>query len=446
MAGLFVTDIKPVNSGKSPPPEKGLSSGDIEDLEYTLQHLERENERLRTGYTSLSRRLIGLRMLQHIAQDLVSDLDVDRLLKRILRAAINAAEGTAGSLLLLDSHTQELVFAVVEGGGGKALEGQRMPKDRGLAGWVVTHNQPLIVDDVHQDERFFERIPNGVAFKVSSQICVPLVAKGEMIGVIQVLNKVNEAHFDGNDLDLLTSFAAQSAAAIENVRLYQNLKRERDRLIAVEEEVRRRLARDLHDGPAQLLAALITNIEFIHELLDREPRKVSEELQNLRPLAQKALRQVRTLLFDLRPVILETQGLVPALQSYVEQQQETNDLSFHLQVSGFSGRLTPPAEQTIFSIIQEAVGNTRKHARAHNVWIAVAEQNRQLTVGVRDDGQGFDVDRLNADYDQRGSLGMLNMRERAQDIGGQLSIRSQPGKGTTIVLTVPLDPLRLRED
>lgn len=417
-------------------------SEDLETRQDILDELQRENEQLRSGYASLAQRLIGLRMLQHIAQDLVSELDVDRLLKRILRSAINAVEAQAGALLLLDPGEENLVFAVVEGGGGAALEGRCMACDQGVAGWVVANQEPLIVPDVTQDDRFFAEIPDGVNFCVESLLCAPLAAKGKVIGAIQILNKIQGNRFDDDDLDILTSFAAQSAVAIENARLYQDLKRERDRLVAVEEDVRRRLARDLHDGPAQLLTAIILNLDFLETLARRRPEMMVAEVESLRPTVEKALRQVRTLLFDLRPVILETQGLVPALQSYVERQREMDDLNYHLQVEGFARRLVPAAEQAIFAIVQEATGNVRKHARARNVWIGVAGQPTRLVVTVRDDGRGFDVEQTTADYDRRGSLGMLNMRERAEGIGGRLAIRSRAGAGTIIVLTVSLDDLQ----
>ena len=422
-----------------------MGSAEAEEFKIALESLQQEHQQLYNIYQSLSQQLIGLRLVQNVTQDLVSELDVDLLLKRILRSAIDAVHGTAGALLLLDPTGQELIFEVVEGGGGTALEGQRMGRDQGLAGWVVCHNDPVIVTDVEQDERFYGRIPESVSFSVHSLICAPLLVKGTPIGVVQVLNKADGEHFDGDDLNLLTSFAAQSAIAIENTRLYQDLKRERDRLIAIEEQVRRRLARDLHDGPAQLLAALINNVDFVSKLQEREPGKVADELASLLSLAQKALWQVRTLLFDLRPVILETQGLVPALRSYVERQGEMDDLSYHLQVDGPSVRLAAPAERAIFSIVQEAVGNARKHAQAQNLWITVAEEQGDLWVGVRDDGQGFDLEELSTKYDQRGSLGMLNMHERAEAIGGKLSIQSQLGAGTTISLSVRLTPLRTAE-
>ena len=407
-----------------------------------MSEYQQDYKELHESYKLMTQQLIGLRLVQRVNQALVSEIDLDRLLKRILRSAIDAVQGQAGALLLLDETGQDLIFSVVEGGGGEALEGQRMDRDQGLAGWVVSRNEPLIITDVQKDGRFYESIPKGVDFEVTSQICAPLIVKGEPIGVVQVLNKAQCDRFDEDDLSLLSSFAAQSAIAIENTRLYQDLRRERDRLIAVEDDVRKRLARELHDGPTQLLAVLISHINFIGSVQVLEPDKVPGELASLLPVAEKALRQLRTLLFDLRPVILETQGLVPALQQYVERQQEMDDLNYSLQIDGFAGRLASPAERAVFSIVQEAVGNVRKHALAENVWISVAERDGELRVVVRDDGVGFDVEQLNVEYDQRGSLGMLNMRERADSMGGTLSLQSEPGAGSTISLVAPLPLLR----
>ena len=414
----------------------------IEQLQASLAQLREENEQLQQGYALLSSRLTALGLLHHIAQELVTELDLDRLLQRTLRAAISAVQGQAGALLLLDATCQELVFAVVEGGGGEALRGRRMAADQGLAGWAVSHNAPIMVPDAQKDKRFFAQIPADVHFRVESLMCVPLATRERVIGAIQVLNRAFGMRFEEEDLKVLASFAAQSAAAIDNARLYQEVKRERDKILALEEDVRRRLARDLHDGPAQLLASAVLNIEFIQMLWDREPHRVPEELNSLVPLIQKALRQVRTLLFDLRPVILETQGLVAALQMYVEQQRGADpDLACHLEIHGVCGRLEPAAERAIFSIVQEAVGNARKHAHAHNIWIALVARGGTLLVAVRDDGRGFDAAGIAADYGRRGSLGMVNMRERAEAVGGRLSVQSKPGEGTTISLTAPLTQL-----
>jgi GAF domain-containing protein len=153
-----------------------------EQLKVVLAQLREENEQLQQGYTALSRRLTALGLLQHIAQELVTEIDLDRLLQRTLQAAISAVQAQAGVLLLLDPARKELVFAVVEGEGGEELQGKRMAADRGLAGWAVSRNEPIIISDVHSDRRFFAQIPAGVHSHVESLMCVPLATRERVIG------------------------------------------------------------------------------------------------------------------------------------------------------------------------------------------------------------------------------------------------------------------------
>jgi signal transduction histidine kinase len=319
------------------------------------------------------------------------------------------------------------------------MEGTRMPADKGIAGWVATHREPLIVGDVNRDDRYYRAISEDFDFATTSLLCVPLVARGQVIGVLQVLNHEPGKYFIPADQEILTTFAAQSAVAIENARLYLSLREERDRIIAVEEDVRRRLARDLHDGPAQMLAAIIMSANFVKEALaHNSPEHAVNELGEMMPVAEKALRQVRTLLFDLRPVILETQGVAPALQSYAQRLREAEGLNVVFTAEGELGRLSHNAELAIFSIVQEAITNAKKHAQASRIDIQLTPTGDNLIVVVRDNGVGFDVKSVTGRYDERGSLGMLNMRERAELVQGDLTLSSQPGQGTVITLQVPL--------
>jgi signal transduction histidine kinase len=297
----------------------------------------------------------------------------------------------------------------------------------------------MIVQDVSQDDRLYKEVLKDIDFQTTSLICIPLMTKGQIIGVLQILNKRSGELFDNEDVDLLTTFAAQSAVAIENARLYRDLREERDRIVALEEDVRKRLARDLHDGPAQLLSAIIMSLSFVKKLVAREPQKVEEEVTQLESMASRALRQVRTMLFDLRPVILETHGLVPALETYAERLRENEGMTIQLRLEGTLERLEPQAESAIFSIVQEAVNNAKKYAREGQVWLTVQRREDELVVSIKDEGPGFDVTSVEKSYGQRGSLGLINMRERAALIEGNLSIQSAVGQGTTVVLTVPLD-------
>lgn len=406
-------------------------------LEKQLIAFEKENAHLRQEYRSLSQRTMALQVLQEMTLKLTSELNIETLLTNTLNSAIKVVGAVAGSLLLLDGRTDELVFRVVIAGAGETLEGQRMPKDKGIAGWVLKAREPLIVDDVSQDKRFY----NGYQsrdFSTESIICVPLITRGNIIGVLQLLNKTSGERFNQADQELLMAFAAQSATAIQNAQLVQALREEKDRIVALEEDVRKRLARDLHDGPTQLLAAIRMGLQFTRKLLVHEPDEVDKELTELIPVVDRALKQVRTLLFDLRPATLETEGLAPALEFYAEQLQGTEGFSVTVDPGGFDRRLADRAEKEIFSVVREALGNVKKHARAQHAWISLSVDGERLIVTVRDDGKGFDATEIDPIKGREGSLGFINMRERAQMLGGELSITSAPGQGTTVTLSVPL--------
>lgn len=386
----------------------------------------------------LRRHVQRFQVLQRISQQLVSELDIDRLLRSILAAAIEVTEAQAGTLYLLDEASDELVFRVVVGGGGEKLVGRRMNRDQGIAGWVLNHQQAVIVDDTLRDKRHYGPIPASVGYTTESMICAPLIDRGQAFGVLQILNKQNEERFDESDRELLVALAAQSAIAWRNAQLYQQLRQERDRLISVEVDERKRLARNLHDGPTQVVAAVIMRLQFIRKLLTREPDLVDAELVEVGALAERAMRQLRTMLFELRPVVLETQGLIPALEAYARRLTETERFVVHLEVVGSAPRLRKEAEAAIFAVIQEAIGNAKKYAQAENIWIEISRLDDRLQVNVRDDGQGFEVDATLPEAEARGSLGMIHMRESAELLQGNLTLQSVLGEGSMIGLTVPL--------
>jgi signal transduction histidine kinase len=392
----------------------------------------------RAWVAHLEQRIAALETLQEVVITLSSELGLKRLLELILLSAIDVMQATAGSLLLFDPATDELVFEVVLGGGGKALWQSRIPTDAGIAGWVFTHREPAIANNVATDSRFLAGLDESVGFHTTSLIAAPLIHKGNPIGVIEVLNKKSGEHFDADDQELLLAFAAQSAVTIENARLYQQIVAERDRILAVEEQVRRELARDLHDGPSQLVAAIIMGVRLVEEVITRQPERTLAELAELERLGMQAQHQVRNMLFDLRPVVLETQGLGAALAMYVARQHEADALQLHLDTNAFTARFPPKVEAAVFSIVQEAVGNAKKHAQAKNIWIAAQQTEERLTLSVKDDGHGFDVIEVEKAYAQRGNLGLLNMRERAELVQAQLAIDSALGQGTTVTLVLPL--------
>ena len=423
----------------------------IGERDWSLHQVRRQvksmAEETKISFEDLSRefqlaqeRIAALTVLQNVARNLTSELDLDKLLREILHSAVMVLKASAGSLLLWDEVTNELIFEVTDGGAGEALEGQRMPADKGIAGWVFTHGQPDIVHDVRSDERFYSTIDESLGHHTSSLVAVPMITKGQGIGVLEVLNKKSGESFDENDRDILYALAGQAAIAVVNARLYQEISDEKDRIIALEEDVRKELARDFHDGPAQTLSAMIMSIELIETLPGSLSESAAVGLADLRTMATKTLHQVRNVIFELRPVILKTQGLEPALHSYVERLREAEDMNIHLKIEGLEERLPTRLEEICFSIIQEAISNVKRHANEKNVWLTAIRRGDEFQVAVKDDGKGFDLAEVEISYDRRGKLGLLNMRERAEMIRGRLSIESAPGEGTTITLDIPLSP------
>ncbi len=407
-------------------------------LEVEREQRRQQEERIR----DLEKRVEELAILNELSTSLSSTLDLDKVLTLIMERINAVLKVQAGSLLLIDDKTGELVFQIALGEKAEEVKPFRLQMGQGIAGHVAQSGKPLMISDAQKDHRHYKAVDVTTDFLTRSLLCVPMVVKGKVIGVIEIMNKL-EGDFTESDLTLLNSIATYAAIAIENARLHQSVLAERDRVVAVQEEVQKKLARDLHDGPTQLVASMLMRLDFVKKALSRDPSLVEEEVTQLMELGQRASHQMRTLLFELRPLILETQGLVPALETFLSRlQKEEAGTTLHLEVRTERGdaqltRRDSKDEAAIFAIVQEAVKNALKHAQADNIWVRLVEQAGTLTVTVQDDGVGFDVAAVESVYEQRGSLGMVNIRERAELLGGYLTLRSAPGQGTEVVLHVP---------
>ncbi len=381
------------------------------------------------------RDLRELNLLYEIGQSLAVNLDLASLLNDIKVRAPKVVGAERCSIFILDETTNELVLDLP--GEQRSF---RMPVDRGIAGWVISHGVGQIVNDVEQDSRWYDTIGREADFVTRSILCVPMRLKERTVGAMQLLNKADGRGFTDQDMQLLITLAAQAAIAIENARLYQSLKQEHDRLLSKEADVRSAIARDLHDGPTQGIAAIAMNIEFIKKLFKAMPERVPDELGTLAELVNKTTHDIRTLLFELRPLGLETQGLVMTLQQYVDRWRDPagSDTRLRLEAPANMPRLAPEKEAAVFIIIQEAVNNARKHARSDVITVYLYVEEDAFVASVRDRGKGFNVNAVESSYNIRGSLGLLNMKERARLIGADFRMKSDIGQGTTVELRLPL--------
>jgi len=209
-------------------------------------------------------------------------------------------------------------------------------------------------------------------------------------------------------------------------------------IIKAQEEERRRVARDIHDGPAQLMANIVMRAEFCLKLMDVDHHKVREELHALQNLVRQSLQDVRKIIFDLRPMVLDDLGLIPAVKRYAEDFQAQYDLPIEIVVIGTARRFSMAIEVALFRILQECLSNIRKHARANRVMIKVEILTGKINVVVKDDGIGFNLDQIK-NAGKRECFGLLGMRERTQILKGEITINSSPGQGSVISVSVPLE-------
>jgi signal transduction histidine kinase len=307
----------------------------------------------------------------------------------------------------------------------------------GVLGQVLKTAETIVIDNPATDPELCQLI---TMHSCKQAIVVPLRAGFENFGVVVFGSDQPNAYTEDQQA-LLTAVCNQAIVALQNSQLYQNLMEEKERIVQVEEDERKKLARDLHDGPTQSIAAIAMRINYTRMLLDRaqDIGQASDELEKIEELARRTTKEIRHMLFTLRPLILESQGLRAALEQYITKLTETDSTSYHLEAKPETDQsLEQNAQGVIFYIIEEAIGNARKHAKAENLWIRLYTKGDKFIAEVEDDGEGFDVEAVQVRYDERGSLGMINMHERAELVNGRLSIASAPGEGTRITLTAPL--------
>ncbi len=408
-----------------------------EALEAKRAEEESELQRLRSTREQA-------RAIFEMASTLSATLNYQRILDAVLDVSIlglkeigPASTRMVSMVLLLSSHGLTVAAS-------RHLTGhdERLPLQLrdGAISKTLHSAEPVIANDPAHDP---ELTTYTALHRCIVAVCVPLRAGFENYGVA-VFGSPDPGVFTPDNIDVLTAVCNQAIIALQNAQLFESLQSEKARIVEIEEDARKKLARDLHDGPTQSVAAIAMRINYTRALLQREPARVPEELEKIEELARATTKEIRQMLFTLRPLVLETQGLKAALETLVQKLHDTEpDLSVHLELDEHAEQLDKNTQGMIFYIVEEAIGNARKHAQAKDVWIRTGPNgDGQYAVEVRDNGHGFDVSKVQSNYDQRGSLGMINMYERAEVMQAKLSIASAVGQGTRVSLRLPYEQVK----
>lgn len=314
-------------------------------------------------------------------------------------------------------------------------EEKMLPGKAGVVGAALRQGEPTVTDNPVNDPE----LTHFKAFQAClTVVCVPLRAGFQLFGAM-VMGTDVAVRFEDDHFDLFTAVADQTVIALQNAQLYQSLEEEKQRLIEANEDARKELARDLHDGPTQTIAAIAMRLNVIRKMVLEEPSRAVVEIQKVEDLAKRTSLEIRGMLFTLRPLLLDSQGLGPAIQSVMNRIQEADGIEMQLIDNATDNLLNDNAQTVVFAIIEEALSNARKYAEAQVIEVRLWREEDLFVARVSDDGVGFDPDDVRDDYHSRGSLGLLNMHERADRIDGSISIESAPGAGTTVTLIVPLE-------
>jgi signal transduction histidine kinase len=312
-----------------------------------------------------------------------------------------------------------------------------LPGMKGLFKQAFEEGKPILSPDIAADPEL-GRIVALRACKIA--YCIPLRHGLDSYGFLLYAHP-DSNYFTPPQREILGIVAHQAVIAIQNALLYRDLKEEKERMMEIQEEARKKLARDLHDGPTQSVAAIAMRVNFARRLIERDIKAAADELVKIEDVARRTTGEIRHMLFTLRPLVLESQGLVAALQAMAEKMHETYNQNVIIDADG---KVIPDLElgkqAIIFYIAEEAVNNARKHAQAAHIWVRLnALEEGLVLLEIEDDGVGFNVGAVDATYEKRGSLGLVNIRERAELINGISHIDAAEGKGTRIRVIIPLN-------
>ena len=314
----------------------------------------------------------------------------------------------------------------------------RLPLGSGISGWVASHREPVTITDHKEDDPRYVSIEALRGADYTSMASVPIeTGPGGLVGVLNV-HTVARREFSDRDIDLLRVIGRLIAGALHQARLHRQLSaRERahenfaEQVIAAQEAERRRLAGDIHDGISQRLVSLTYRLDAAARAVDdRATAEACEQLEKARDLVDLTLAEARSAIGGLRPPVLDDLGLAGGLASLASSIPEI-DLDLELAEE----RLPEHIEVALYRIAQEGLQNVVKHSRALRAAVRFTVADGTVRLEVADDGTGFDMtsERATAGY------GMLSMTERAELVGGRLTVRSRPGSGTSVMVSVPLN-------
>ncbi len=386
-----------------------------------FRYVEQMQDRLRRQNSELL-------ALHSAGLDVTADLSLDVVLKKVVEQARNLVGAKYGALSVVDRENRILSFITAGITPEERAAIGPPPVGHGLLGVVLRHGQHLRLKDLTKNPHSHGFPPNHPPMK--SLLAVPIPCKSPFLGNLYLTEKTNGAEFSEDDERTLERFALQAGLAIDNAHLHEQVAD-----LAVAQE-RLRIAHEMHDGLAQVLGYVNTKVQAAGLYMKRaKTEEASAQLRELQTAAKQAYSDVRESIVGLRALPGPQRSLEEVLREYLDRWQEMSGVATSLHLDA-GIHLRASQELQLVRIVQEALTNVRKHAKATRAQVDIRRKGHELFATIRDDGLGFNAAaRARGEFPQ---FGLSTMRERAESIGGTLVVDSTPGEGTTIRFTLPV--------
>jgi len=462
-----------------------------EELEQRVRELENEALKRKQVEDALQERNSQLHLLNQSGRVLNASLDLDRVLASLLEEVRVFMDVAGSSIWVKDTLTREIVCRQASGIEKDIVCGWRMPEGNGIAGWVSSRGEAIIVQDTRRDDRHFNGVDKEMGHEIRSIFSVPLMGKNGPIGALQMVDTEVD-RFDETHLEIMESLASSSVIAIENARLYRqaqdeiyerkkveealrkaydelewrveertaelgqaneelNIKIEERKwveeklrlvsssLLSTQERERKRISLELHDEVGQSLVVLKLRLRSIQRRLEEGQTELRSDCKTMLDYIAELIENIRRICKDLTPGILDDLGLTTGIRWLVENVLEIHDIDTSKDIANIDNLLSNEQQLLVFRIFQEALTNILRHSLASHASIVIKKQSGEISFVIEDDGKGFDVkETMGRDFTKRG-MGLGAMEERARMLGGSVNIRSQRELGTRIEFRVPAE-------
>lgn len=427
--------------------------------------IERRMKEVADAKEAIERRNQELAVINTAITAISGALDLSRVLQNIVDAARDLVQARYAALGVADGRGRIVQFITSGITPDERAAIGPLPQGHGLLGALISEGRPLRIPNIGKDPRSHGFPPYHPP--MTSLLGVPILFQGKPVGDLYLTDKIGEGEFGQRDQDLITLLANHAAVAIENARLYGEVRAGRDRLQAwseelearvtertseiarysrmlttrvlqAQEEERKRIARELHDDTAQSLSTLLINLDLIEPQIPLDASVLRDGFERVREIAQRTLGETRALSHALRPTILDDFGLVAALHWFAGEYTRTFGVAVEVHApSPEEHHLSPELELALFRITQEALTNTGKYAEATRACVELTVPDGFTRLVVEDNGKGFDQSQV-VGPSRQGGLGLYGMQERAELLGGTLQVDSELGRGTRVTALIPL--------